>query len=274
VSRDFQGALNAAGRIPDAGYGEIVLTGVNRGSYRRGAMPLADLLDAVARSRPSLRIRLPSIEPVFVTPRLLEVIGRRQSIVSHFHLPLQSGSDRVLTLMNRPYGSERFREAAAQLRRLRPDAHIAVDVMVGFPSESESDFACTRRLMEEVKPASLHVFRYSARTGTAAAAREDDVSHGDKVRRSRTLIEMGKKLSEEYRSAFLGAVRPAVLQQRSRGFSCLTDNYIDVRVSGDNGGKPLPAGSGACAGADAVGGSIVRVRIDRVKGPLTAGVIV
>jgi threonylcarbamoyladenosine tRNA methylthiotransferase MtaB len=266
VSRDFQSTLDAAGRIADAGFREIVLTGVNLGSYRRDARTLADLLDAVTRKFPSLRIRLSSLEPVFITPRLLEVIGRRQSIVSHFHLPLQSGSDRVLALMNRPYGAEGFRGVVSRLRRLRPDAHIAVDVMVGFPSESESDFESTRRLLEEVKPASLHVFRYSVREGTAAASRKDGVSHGDKVRRSRTLIEMGKELSEEYRGAFLGAVRPAVLQSRAHGFSCLTDNYIDVRISEERGSLRIPAG--------VTGGDIVQVRIERLRGAHTAGVIV
>jgi threonylcarbamoyladenosine tRNA methylthiotransferase MtaB len=260
VSRNAGDVLESARRIVESGFREVVMTGINLGSYRSGELSLADLLEAIVRRCPSLRIRLSSIEPVFFTPRLLDAVGRLTPVVPHFHLPLQSGSDRILSLMKRPYGREDFRALVAGLRRLRPDAHIAVDVIVGFPTEGEEDFQETRRLVEEIAPASLHVFRYSRRQGTAAETLGDPVPSDTKARRSRTLIEMSDRLNERYRMSFLGSVRPAILENRSSGPTCVTDNYIGVRVEG----VPEPLSPR----------DLVKVRLDRLEGHETRGVIV
>ncbi|MFW6181761.1 MAG: MiaB/RimO family radical SAM methylthiotransferase, partial [Spirochaetota bacterium] len=212
VSRDPAEVQAAAAELAGRGYREIVLTGVNLGTYRHGRVRLAGLLGMLLEELPgSCRIRLSSIEPLFFDQPLLEVIASGRRILPHFHIPLQSGSDRVLGHMQRPYTGERFLEVAARLRELRPGCHLALDVLVGFPSEREEDFLRTVEVVREAAPASLHVFRYSRREHTPAAALPDRVSCGEKARRSRMLIDLGEEFNYRYRRMFAGKVLEGVV---------------------------------------------------------------
>jgi threonylcarbamoyladenosine tRNA methylthiotransferase MtaB len=215
-------------KVTESGYREIVLTGINIGDYRFEDLRLSGLLRLLLGTGKDFRIRLSSIEPFSITDDLLEALGDPR-IVPHFHVPVQSGSDRILGLMGRPYTSGQYRRVLERMMALRPDCHCATDIITGFPSESRDDFSKTMELVQEIGFGSLHVFRYSPRTGTRACSMNDDVSSSEKAARSRRLIALGKGLNVRYRKRFLGKVREAVLES-PRLDTGITDNYIRVRV--------------------------------------------
>jgi len=259
VSRDPARVVAAAAELAAVGYREVVLTGVNLGAYLHGRVRLAGLLTLLMEELPeSCRIRLSSIEPLFFDPPLLEMIAARRRILPHFHVPLQSGSDRVLGHMLRPYTAERFLQVVGGLRDRRPDCHLALDVMVGFPTEREEDFRRTVHVVREAAPASLHVFRYSRRESTPAAGLRDRVPCREKARRSRVLIALGEELNYRYRRRFAGSVLEGVVEGRGPSALCVTGNYLKVRLAS---GAPRE-------------GELARVRVDRVTRDCTAGSIV
>jgi threonylcarbamoyladenosine tRNA methylthiotransferase MtaB len=237
-SRDYRELEVALNRLYGNGYREAVLTGVNLGSYRFGDVGLSGLLEYLLRNTPDgLRIRLSSIEPDCFDDELFGIL-RHDRIMPHFHIPLQSGSDRVLGLMGRPYRAADFRHLAVRLRTVRRDCHLATDVIVGFPGEEEEDFRQTLTLIRSVAFGSLHVFRYSVRDGTAASRMYDSVPQAMKSDRSGILRELGKKLNYAYRKRYEEKVRFAVLETRGesrvsprdRNCTGITDNYIRVAL--------------------------------------------
>jgi threonylcarbamoyladenosine tRNA methylthiotransferase MtaB len=207
------------------GYREIVLTGIDLGSYRGGLAPLVRrLLIACAPAR----IRFSSIDPSHVTPEL-PTLFEDPRVCPHLHLPLQSGSDPVLARMRRRYDVAGFRRAVKLVRAARPDLALTGDIMVGFPGESRDDFERTLALIEESGFMDLHVFRYSPRPRTAAARYADGVGLEEARERSRRAIELGHRLGDEYRRRFQGQSLQ-VIWDRSIGDSIrgLSENYIRV----------------------------------------------
>jgi threonylcarbamoyladenosine tRNA methylthiotransferase MtaB len=182
-------ALVAAGRA------EVVLTGVNIGRYGDGAAApdLAALVSRVAATGVA-RIRLSSIEPPDVSARLLDVLAATPAVVPHLHVPLQSGSDRVLAAMGRRYDTTAYAAVLASARRALPGLAVTTDVIAGFPGESAADFAGTLAFVERCGFAALHVFRYSARKGTPAAAAPGQVPAAERSVRARSLRESGERL--------------------------------------------------------------------------------
>ncbi|HEY8643545.1 MAG TPA: radical SAM protein, partial [Candidatus Dormibacteraeota bacterium] len=208
-----------------AGYREIVLTGIDLGSYRGGLAPLVQrLLEAAAPAR----IRLSSIDPSHVDAELAALLAHPR-LCPHLHLPLQSGSDAVLMRMRRRYDLARFEAAVAAVRAVRPDLALTGDMMVGFPGETAADFERTLEAVERAGFTGLHVFRYSPRPRTAAARYPDAVPLAEARRRSAELIELGRNLKAEYERQFAG--RPLqVVWDRTRGSRIrgLSENYIQV----------------------------------------------
>jgi threonylcarbamoyladenosine tRNA methylthiotransferase MtaB len=234
VSRDPQSVVQALNHVHRHGYREVVLTGVNIASYSWEKMTLENLVAHILKNTPdTLRIRLSSIEPENITDALLHAFEHRR-IMPHFHIPLQSGSDMILKRMNRPYTAEEYVRKVNVLRRIKPGSHVATDIIVGFPGEREEDFNKTLRVVERVQFASLHVFRYSPRDGTAASMLRDDVTQEEKAERSRKLIATGTQLNSSFRKRFEGTVRAAVLERKTGGYEGITDNYIRVQLPDSN----------------------------------------
>jgi threonylcarbamoyladenosine tRNA methylthiotransferase MtaB len=213
-----------------AGYREIVLTGIDLGSYRGGLAPLAaGLLDAAAPAR----LRLSSIDPSHVGPELARLLDHPR-LCPHLHLPLQSGSDRVLARMRRRYDLATFERAVAEARSVRPDLALTGDVMVGFPGETADDFEHTLEVIERAGFMDLHVFRFSPRPRTAAARYPDQVSVEEARDRSRRAIELGRRLGAAYRARFdgrpLDVIWDRVISGKIRGIS---ENYIQVTAASE-----------------------------------------
>jgi threonylcarbamoyladenosine tRNA methylthiotransferase MtaB len=182
-----------------AGTAEVVLTGVNIGRYRDGAggLDLAALVSRVAATGIA-RIRLSSIEPPDVSARLLEVLAATPAVVPHLHVPLQSGSDRVLAAMGRRYDTAGYAAVLGAARGALPGLAVTTDVIAGFPGETGDDFAGTLESVERCGFAGLHVFRYSARAGTPAADAPDQVPAGVRSERARLLRDLGERLRARY----------------------------------------------------------------------------
>ena len=209
------------------GHPEMVLTGVNITDYRDGKLRLPGLLKKLLAERLPLRYRLGSLEPQRVDDELLEAVSDG-SVCDHFHLFLQSGSDVLLKKMNRSYSVRCFADAVGRLRRARPDAGIGVDVIAGFPGETESSFRETSSLLRELAVPFMHVFRYSDRQGTPAASFAGKVDEPTRTLRSRELSRLQREQEYEFRSRFKGRILEIVVEAK-RG---LASNYISVDLPG------------------------------------------
>jgi threonylcarbamoyladenosine tRNA methylthiotransferase MtaB len=215
-----------------AGYREIVLTGIDLGSYRGGLAPLVERL--LAACAPA-RIRLSSIDPSHVDGDLAALLAHPR-LCPHLHLPLQSGSDAVLTRMGRRYDLAGFEAAVAAVRAVRPDLALTGDLMVGFPGETAADFGRTREAVERAGFTGLHVFRYSPRPRTAATRHRDPVAAGESRRRSAELIALGHRLKAEYERRHAGRPLEVIWDRTVAGrIRGLSENYI--QVSADPAGR-------------------------------------
>jgi threonylcarbamoyladenosine tRNA methylthiotransferase MtaB len=223
-----------------SGYREVVLTGIHLGAWGRDLTPPADLtalLGQIAEEGGLERLRLSSIEAREVGAGLISLMKASPTLCRHLHIPLQSGDDAVLAAMGRDYDTAFFRDLVAKLSRTIPGIAVGVDVMAGFPGETEEAFANTVRLLEEMPVAYLHVFPYSRRPGTPAADREDQVPEEEKKRRARRLRAVGTAKRRAFAERFVGAPLTVLVEGRIDretglpvGFS---DNYIQVAVRGD-----------------------------------------
>ena len=161
--------LDALREVAGKGIQEVILTGVNTGDFGRGTdMNFLQLLQQLDRQEEIARFRISSIEPNLLTDEIIAFCAASPKFMHHFHIPLQSGSDRILGLMRRRYTTARFAERIAAVRRLMPDAFIGIDVIVGFPGETEADFRTTYDFLAGLEPAFLHIFPFSERPGTPA----------------------------------------------------------------------------------------------------------
>jgi threonylcarbamoyladenosine tRNA methylthiotransferase MtaB len=230
-----EGIVSLAGR----GCREVVLSGIHLGVYGRDLVPAADLTTMIRRivkERPIERLRLSSIEPREVTGELLSLIGSSGIVCRHLHIPLQSGDDKILAAMNRDYDTAFFRDLIRNILATIPGIAIGIDVMVGFPGETEAAFANTLRLVEELPFAYLHVFPFSRRPGTPAAAMPGQVPEADKKRRVECLRIVGAEKRRTFAEKFIGAPLAVLIEGRkdkSTGFLIgFSDNYIPVACRG------------------------------------------
>ena len=221
----------------DKGFREIVLTGVHLGTYGRkqnSHMRLIDLLRHIVEIPDLGRIRLSSIEPMFFDRAIVRLAAGSKVFAHHFHIPLQSGSDRILRRMRRPYKASRFRDLVRYIHKEIPDAGIGTDVLVGFPGETDSDFLETRDLIRELPLAYLHVFPFSPREGTEAFSMPDLVPTETVKKRQGMLMEISREKSYSFRCRFIGRILPAITLSREEQQGCstvLTGNYIHAKIS-------------------------------------------
>ena len=227
--------------LVEAGYGEITLTGVDIGHYGWDLLPRTSLAVLVARLAevPRVRwLRLSSVLPSYFTPELIEAVTTLPVVVPHLHLPLQSGSDRVLRLMRRPYNTDMYRTLAERLAGAIPDLGLGADVIVGHPGEEEADFEATMDLVGELPLSYLHVFAYSDRKGTEAAKMGHRVAASAIRERSSRLRALGVEKGVAFRQRLLGrAVEVLVLEERQADgrLAGLTSNFIEVSFAGPEG---------------------------------------
>jgi threonylcarbamoyladenosine tRNA methylthiotransferase MtaB len=263
-SRKPENVIRQAKRLVEAGYYEIVLTGIHTGGYGEDLKDysLADLLVDLEKIDGLHRIRISSIEASEIDDRMIEVLANSKKVCRHLHIPLQAGHNQVLKKMNRRYTVEQFANKLRKLREALPDLAITSDVIVGFPGETDEFFEATYSFIQEQKFAQLHVFPYSKRKGTPAVKFQDQVPEEIKEQRVRRLIQLSETLMHDYASGFIGKtleVIPEEFQDESQSFVIgHADNYVKV---------VFPA-------AAEVLGQICEVRLERVEGEIAYGTLV
>jgi tRNA-2-methylthio-N6-dimethylallyladenosine synthase len=197
-SREVDSILNEVKDLEKKGYKEVTLLGQNVNSYRCGEVGFPQLLAIVAEAAPQMRIRFITSHPKDMSDETLEVIAAHQNICRHIHLPVQSGSDRILKLMNRKYTREWYLDRVAAIRRILPDCGLTTDIFVGYHSETEEDHQLSLSLMRECGYDSAFMFKYSERPGTYASKHlPDDVLEETKIRRLNEMIALQNELSAE-----------------------------------------------------------------------------
>ncbi|MBI5249317.1 MAG: tRNA (N(6)-L-threonylcarbamoyladenosine(37)-C(2))-methylthiotransferase MtaB [Desulfomonile tiedjei] len=229
--------LERAAELDRSGYSEIVLTGIHLGCYGRDLDPsitLEDLLEDLLCEPGRTRYRLSSVEPQEITQRIIDLAANNSRICRHFHVPMQSADDSVLSRMARPYDSAFIRDLTRRILSEIPEACIGLDVMVGFPGEDDRSFENTRAMIEQSGAAYLHVFPFSPRPGTPAAKFGPRVASAVAARRVEELRTLSAKLRQTFHERFLGATLTAVAESEPDPVTgtliARTDNYIPVRV--------------------------------------------
>ncbi len=235
--------LRAVGSFYSEGYREVVLTGVHIGSYGLDLNPkssLHEIVEKITSTYPQLRLRLSSIEPQEFDKGLLSLIKDRL-ICPHLHIPLQSGSNKILRAMNRRYDITFFRELINKIISINPDISIGTDVIVGFPGEGDREFQETVALLEELPFSYIHVFPYSKRPNTPAESLSGHIEAETKRKRVGRVVEIGRKKKKAYISRYLGRSLDVIVEgiDRTTGFyRGISDNYIRaiIRKNGLNSG--------------------------------------
>ena len=219
-SRKQEDILAEIRNLAAGGYKEIVLTGIHISSYgidfskeHTGKSPLLNLLREIHQIEGLKRIRLGSLEPRIITEEFVQEISRMEKICPHFHLSLQSGSDTILKRMNRHYTTEEYYKKVELLRGVYDHPAITTDVITGFPGETNKEFEETRKYLEKISFYEMHIFKYSKRQGTAAAAMEDQVPDAVKQERSAVLLAMEKKQSEAFRQHKIGSLAEVLFEE-------------------------------------------------------------
>ncbi|PLR78109.1 tRNA (N(6)-L-threonylcarbamoyladenosine(37)-C(2))-methylthiotransferase MtaB [Bacillus sp. V3-13] len=263
-SRDPKEVIRQAQQLVDAGYKEIVLTGIHTGGYGEDMKDynLAMLLrDLEAQVKGLKRLRISSIEASQITNEVIEVLGQSKMVVRHLHIPLQSGSNTVLKRMRRKYSMEFFAERLNRLKEALPGLAITSDVIVGFPGETEEEFMETYHFIKEHQFSELHVFPYSKRTGTPAARMEDQVDEEVKNERVHGLIALSDQLAKEYASKYENEVLEVIPEEIFKDepdsglYVGYTDNYLKVVFPAD----------------ETMIGQIVKVKIAKAGYPFNEG---
>jgi threonylcarbamoyladenosine tRNA methylthiotransferase MtaB len=238
-SDTVQNVLDNAAEISSKGIKEIVLTGVNIGDYGKGEFgnkkhehTFLDLVKALDKVSGIHRLRISSIEPNLLKNETIDFVANSDSFVPHFHIPLQSGSDAILKLMKRRYLSNLYIDRVAKIKEVMPHACIGVDVIVGFPGETDEHFLETYHFLNELNISYLHVFTYSERDNTEAASMEGVVPKNVRSKRSKMLRGLSVKKRRAFYESQLGSHRTVLFESENKegyihGF---TENYVKVRA--------------------------------------------
>ena len=233
-SNPFDVCIEDAKKLVDAGFSEIVLTGIHLGSYGKdlGGPYLIDLLEALENIEGIKRIRMGSLAPTLFDREFTERISRLSKLCCHFHLSLQSGCDETLARMNRKYDTKAYAEAVERIRGVFPKAAITTDIMTGFPGETDEEFEKTLKFVEKISFADAHIFQYSVRKGTRAQTMPAQVSAADKEARSHRLIALTTKMRNAFLKAHIGEEMTVLFERACKGipdtYEGKTDNYITV----------------------------------------------
>ena len=222
-----------AEKVAESGLKEIVITGINTGDFgRTTGEKFIDLLRALNEVEGIERYRISSIEPNLITDEIIEFCAASPKFQHHFHIPLQSGSDRILGLMRRRYTSAKFADRIEKVRSIMPDAFIGIDVITGFPGETEEDFQQTYDLLARLKPSFLHIFPFSERPGTPAVDMPDKVPSYISTQRVARLEELSDALHYDFCAQGVGCEMDVLFESTMRGGMMYgyTGNYIRVKA--------------------------------------------
>jgi threonylcarbamoyladenosine tRNA methylthiotransferase MtaB len=233
-SRNSEDIINEARRLSENGFTEIVLTGIHLTSYGKdtGDESLVNVLCNLNSLKGIKRIRLGSIEPLYMSQELIRTLSGLEKLCPHFHLSLQSGCDETLMRMNRRYTTSEYMDIVNNIRKNFLNAAITTDIMVGFPGETEEEFKKTCSFVEKVGFSQAHIFQYSIRKGTKAAGMPNQISPEIKEKRSKILIDICEKSKNNYRDQYLGKVMEVLFENEKESlWEGHTVNYIPVRVA-------------------------------------------
>ncbi|HLQ70943.1 MAG TPA: tRNA (N(6)-L-threonylcarbamoyladenosine(37)-C(2))-methylthiotransferase MtaB [Bacillota bacterium] len=261
-SRDPKSVIEQAQKLVDAGYKEIVLTGIHTAGYGEDLPDynFAKLLRALENEVEGLkRIRISSIEASQITDEVIELLNDSSKIVRHLHIPLQAGSDSVLKRMRRKYSCDYYKQKIDKIKKALPGLAITSDVIVGFPGETEEEYMETYHFVRKIGYSELHVFPYSQRTGTPAARMDNQVENDIKNERVARMIDLSDQLAKEYASQYEGEILEVIPEEvhseRDQSLVGYTDNYMKVILKGNR---------------DLIG-KLVRVKITKAGYPYNEG---
>lgn len=242
-SDTIENVVKNAQKIANSGVKEIVLTGINLGDFGNGTAVIEgtkakkeamfiDLIKELDNVEDIERYRISSIEPNLCTDEVIDFVAESKKFLPHFHIPLQSGSDKILKMMRRRYLSDLYTSRVAKIKSVMPHCCIGVDVIVGFPGETEKDFIDTYNFLKDLDVSYFHVFTYSERANTPAADMGDSVDMGERRRRNEMLRILSTKKKRAFYEQFIGQEK-AVLIEHSKEegmFTGFTDNYIKISL--------------------------------------------
>ena len=235
-SDNIANVLKNIQNIADSGVHEVNLTGVNVGDFGKGTNEnLLKLLKAIVKQNALERVRISSLEPDMLTPEIIKLVAKSPILMPHFHIPLQSGCDRILSVMRRRYTAAEYAEKVLLIKKLMPDACVACDVITGFPGETDEEFEETYHFLEELPISYMHVFTYSRRPRTHANMMEDQVPEDVKHERTERLLELSHAKKMAFYAQCEGQTRSVLVEtevadEQLFGF---TDNYIRVAMPYD-----------------------------------------
>jgi threonylcarbamoyladenosine tRNA methylthiotransferase MtaB len=232
-----QTVLEQVRQLEDSGYREVVLSGINLGGYGRDldrSINFLGMVERILRETSIARIRISSIEVMDVSPALIRLVATEPRMAQHFHVPLQSGCDRILRLMNRRYWTRHYAERMLAIHEQIPNAALGADVMVGFPGETDQDHAASQRFIESLPYTYLHIFPFSARPGTPAATSPGQVNGRVARERSQEIRAVIDAKRQAFLAAQVGRSLPALtLDETQEGVRvALTTNYLKVALPG------------------------------------------
>ncbi len=247
-SLPVENVIRSIAGLKQNGFHEVVLTGIHLGHYGLDLHPetsLTDLLKTIEKKRLIHRVRLSSVEPAEITDSILKIVAGSNTFCRHFHIPLQSGDNDVLRLMNRPYTKEFFKELVTRIHYLMPDAAIGTDVMAGFPGESDDAYEQTLFLLQDLPVTYLHVFPFSPRKGTPAYASKDKVPDAVVKTRVNALKNLSKTKKKSFYLRHIGKEAEVIIEgtrDKATGFlKGITSNYIQVLIDARDNLKQKPA---------------------------------
>ncbi|MBU7005902.1 tRNA (N(6)-L-threonylcarbamoyladenosine(37)-C(2))-methylthiotransferase MtaB [Phosphitispora fastidiosa] len=256
-SRAPENVLAEVRKLISQGFGEIVLTGIHIGAYGAGLAEqtdLADLVVQIALTPGIKRLRLGSVEPLDITPRLIDAVAQIKTVCRHLHIPLQSGDDDILKMMNRKYTTFEFSRLVGAIRGQIPEIAVTTDVITGFPGETDEHFENTYEFIKDVGFSRTHVFKYSPRKGTPAAGFPGQVTAEAKDLRSRRLIALDRENQKKFAARFIGSNLEVLAEEMADRdndlWEGLTDTYIRVMFKS----------------SDDIRGKLVDVRAVKLKG--------
>lgn len=231
-SKDFSLVLREVEHLANNGYKEIVLTGIDTGGYESNGKDLTDLIHEMSKINGIERIRQSSIEITQINEKFIDELKNNKKICDHIHIPLQSGSDSILKLMNRKYDLKYFFDKIDMIRSVRPDISITTDVIVGFPGETEEMFLETMETCKKINFSKIHAFPYSERKGTKASMMDGKVPESVKHERVKKLLELSDSLEKSYYDKFKGKKLDVLIEEVSEsGSKGHTSNYLMVHTN-------------------------------------------
>ncbi|MGL6173595.1 MAG: tRNA (N(6)-L-threonylcarbamoyladenosine(37)-C(2))-methylthiotransferase MtaB [Cellulosilyticaceae bacterium] len=257
-SRKEENVIDEAIRLAQAGFKEIILTGIHVASYGKDleSTSLTTLIPKIHDIKGIERLRMSSIEPIVVTDKFIEMIKEVPKLCKHFHLSLQSGCDTVLKRMNRKYTTDEYEQSVKRLREVWPDVAITTDIIVGFPGETEEEFEQTLEFVKRIGFAGVHIFPYSTREGTPAAKMKDQIAPNIKEERVKRLKQATDETSNRFIHSHLGQVVEVLFEEDKAGRAYgHTSNYLKVEVESE----------------ELLENTIQKVVIDEISGELLKG---